>query len=51
MIVDPWGTVLTEMGDQVGFVLAELDPDFVERVRRRIPSLEHRRLYTDRFPS
>ena len=44
MIVDPWGTVIARAteGDQT--ILAELDPAVLERVRRELPCLQHRRL-------
>jgi predicted amidohydrolase len=44
LIVDPWGTMLCEVGDREGVATAELDLDFLERVRREMPCLEHRRL-------
>ncbi len=43
-IVDPWGHVLAEVGDREGVAVAELDFDYQERLRRELPSLEHRRL-------
>ncbi len=45
MIVDPWGTVIAQASDRVDMVLADLDASFLEQVRRRLPSLEHRRLH------
>ncbi len=44
MIVDPWGTVIAEASDQVGFVSATLDHAYLQRVRAAIPCLAHRRL-------
>jgi len=44
MIVDPWGTVLCTVPDGEGVALAELDFARLEDVRRRLPSLRHRRL-------
>ena len=44
MIVDPWGRVLARAGDQEGAVLAPIDMDYLERVRRELPSLAHARL-------
>lgn len=44
LVVDPWGTVIAEASDQVGFVLATLDLGYVNRVRAAIPCLAHRRL-------
>lgn len=43
MIVDPWGTVLAELQDGVGFCIADLDLDRIAEVRAQIPSLQNRR--------
>ncbi len=43
MIVDPWGTVLAEVQDGVGFCVADLDLGRVAEVRAQIPSLQNRR--------
>lgn len=42
MIVDPWGVVLADAGDQPGVVVATIDPSRLEQVRRQMPSLKHR---------
>ncbi|MDX1964763.1 MAG: carbon-nitrogen hydrolase family protein [Pirellulales bacterium] len=43
-IVDPWGTVLAMLREPVeGFVLAEIDWEFLSTVRRQLPALQHRR--------
>ncbi len=47
MIVDPWGRVLARAADQEGVVLAPIDLDYQERVRRELPSLTHARLRKD----
>ena len=44
LIADPWGTVLAECGEGEGVAVAEIDPDYVARVRDAVPSLRHRRL-------
>jgi predicted amidohydrolase len=43
LIVDPWGTVLADGGEEPGIILAEIDPTEVSRARTRIPSLTHDR--------
>jgi predicted amidohydrolase len=43
MIVDPWGLVLAQAPDVETAIVAELDFSTLERVRRRIPALTHRR--------
>lgn len=43
LIVDPWGEVLADGGEQTGVVMAEIDPAQVSQARERIPSLTHDR--------
>jgi predicted amidohydrolase len=45
VIVDPWGCVLAEGGDEPGVVMAEIDPGQVAQARARIPSLQHGRRF------
>ncbi|MFO0577699.1 MAG: carbon-nitrogen hydrolase family protein [Polyangia bacterium] len=44
LIVDPWGTVLADCPDGEGVAIAELELDTLERVRRELPCLAHRRV-------
>jgi predicted amidohydrolase len=44
MIVDPWGLVLAQAADGEGMIYARLDFKRLERLRREMPCLEHRRL-------
>jgi predicted amidohydrolase len=44
LVADPWGTVIAEASDQVGFVCATLDYAYLERVRAAIPCLHNRRM-------
>jgi predicted amidohydrolase len=44
MIIDPWGTVIAQVPDEVGIAVADLDVDRVGRIRREVPSLANRRL-------
>ena len=43
LIIDPWGEVIADGGEEVGLVLADIDPAKVVECRRRIPSLRHDR--------
>ena len=43
LIVAPWGEVLADAGEEVGFVLADLDMARVEEARRMVPALTHDR--------
>ncbi len=45
LIVDPWGEVLTDGGEKVGFVTADIDPSKVVEARRKIPALSHHRKF------
>jgi len=41
LIVDPWGGVIADCGDEPGFVIASIDPEQVENVRSMIPASIH----------
>lgn len=41
LIIAPWGEVLADGGEEVGFILAEIDPAEVARARAQIPALKH----------
>lgn len=43
MIVDPWGTVLATAGDGDGYAIANLNFDYLMRIREQLPSLANRR--------
>ncbi|MDB5699601.1 MAG: nitrilase, partial [Alphaproteobacteria bacterium] len=43
LIVDPWGKVLLDMGEQRGIAFADVDPGEVDEVRRSLPAIRHRR--------
>lgn len=42
MIVDPWGVILADAGEQPGVAIGEIAPLRLEQVRRQMPSLQHR---------
>jgi deaminated glutathione amidase len=44
MVVDPWGTIVAQMPDDVGLVTADLDLERLAAIRRDLPSLANRRL-------
>ncbi len=44
LIVDPWGTVIAEAADRECVIVAEIDLEFQDKVRRELPCLTHRRL-------
>lgn len=47
MIVDPWGVVIAEKGDdKPGLLIAEIDPERVNDARSRLPTLANRRKFS-----
>ena len=44
LIIDPWGTILAQVGDHEGLAVAELDFALQDRLRRELPALSHTRL-------
>lgn len=46
LIVDPWGEVLADAGEEVGFITAMIDPAKIAEARRAVPSLQHDRSFT-----
>ena len=44
MIVDPWGKILAELPDGPGIVMAEIDLDYLAKIRAELPALDHRKL-------
>jgi predicted amidohydrolase len=45
LIVDPWGEVLADGGDKVGWITADVDPAKVQQARQMIPALRHDRSF------
>ena len=44
LVIDPWGEVLLDMGEQPGVGFADVDLKRISDVRGRIPALNHRRI-------
>ncbi len=42
VIIDPWGIILADAGEQPGVAIASIEPSRLEQVRRQMPSLQHR---------
>jgi predicted amidohydrolase len=47
LVVDPWGEILLDMGDEPGVAFADIDLKRISDVRSRIPALNHRRPIPD----
>jgi predicted amidohydrolase len=43
LIINPWGTVIAQAPDGEGVVVANLDMNELERIRKSVPSLANRR--------
>ena len=43
MVIDPWGNVIAQASDRECVLMAEIDTDYVDQVRERMPSLSQRR--------
>ena len=46
LIVDPWGEVMGDGGEEVGIVTARIDPGRIAEARGMVPSLRHDRAFT-----
>jgi predicted amidohydrolase len=47
LVVDPWGEVLLDMGEERGIAFADIELKRISDVRSRIPALNHRRAIPD----
>ena len=43
LVIDPWGEILLDAGDESGVHFAEIDLERIAEVRSRVPALKHRR--------
>ena len=43
MVADPWGNVFARAPDRPGVILADIDLDYVDEIRRRVGTLDNRR--------
>lgn len=44
LLVSPWGDVVKELDEKPGYMINEIDLDYVEKVRKELPLLSARRL-------
>jgi len=49
LVVDPWGTILLDMGSSPGLACVDLDIDMIQRVRKQIPVHANRRIIPSPF--
>ena len=50
LIVDPWGTILAQAPDGETSLVADLDLEWLERIREELPSLRNRNPAAYRWP-
>jgi predicted amidohydrolase len=43
LVIDPWGTIIADGGEDCGVTIAQIDTDMVNKIRQQLPSLEHDR--------
>lgn len=43
LVIDPWGEIILDMGDEIGLAFADIEPKRVDEARARIPVIRHRR--------
>lgn len=47
MIIDPWGVVLDCYKTGSGFVIADIEPERIKKVRASFPALQHRQIFDE----
>lgn len=45
MVVSPWGEVLDQLPEGEGFVCADMNIDELEKIRKEMPVIQHKRLF------
>ena len=46
LIIDPWGVILAESGEEAGVIVADLDLNAIKNAHEAIPALQHDREYS-----
>lgn len=44
MIVDPWGKVISQLDDKVGFLVSEINLNYLQEIRQKLPVHQHSRI-------
>lgn len=42
LIIDPWGKIVADAGSEPRIIYAEVDTDYLNEIRKKLPSLKHR---------
>lgn len=53
MVIDPWGSIIAQVGEDVGLAVAVIDPDLQKKVRAKLPVWTDRRsdIYGEIIPA
>jgi predicted amidohydrolase len=46
LIVDPWGEIIADGGEEPGLVTAQIEPERIAKARGMVPSLQHDRTFS-----
>ncbi len=41
IVVSPWGDVVCRMDEMEGYILQEIDLDYVKKIRKELPLMKH----------
>lgn len=41
LVVDPWGDIIAQSSDKTGYILCEIDLDYLDEVRSNMNCLNH----------
>ena len=44
MIVNPWGLILDRLASGSGYVMAEIDRNYIATIRKNFPVIDHKKL-------
>lgn len=44
LLIDPWGRIVSELKNEVGVLLADIDTELLENIRNNLPLYQHQRL-------
>lgn len=50
LVADPWGTVIATAPDRECVLRATIDPEYLQKIRRQVPSVENRQADLYRWP-
>lgn len=45
IIIDPWGRILAQLPDGIGFIIIDIDLDALKEIRKNLPIAQHRKIF------